>query len=380
MTGIQPDEGSNTTEAPQSFDLKPPRSFVSSIIRQRSVVAIWWTLHASAAAAFLSVALGDFKGGQLGLGKFQTAEMGQVLQHLGVPINSWIALGSVFLGFFSVSLVVRYLWHRTLNALRITDLSSTTRDALQWAAKKQLLSSWLLVALACNAAMVLALAFSEYGDLGWASVVFLVMAYAIPILVLRPRWLGSSIEDHSLLPGIAALGAFVLLSMLDWAVSASFSALMGTFGDLLSFVPALLLVWLSASALLFVRSVGDIRSVLTSSMTPRFLSLVLLGIARPMGYFLVWLMPPLLLAMHYSIFIGPSVSQLAPYLPDSVGTAHRLFSSFANVFSDYWWIAAPPLLTVMWNLYMGRCLIILESRNRQRAPATPSSTPSHSCS
>lgn len=325
------------------------------------MVAIWWTVHALAAASFLRVALGDFSGGRLGAGEFQAAGMTQVLESLGLSMSPWLAFALMIFACFGTALVIRYLWHFTLNALRIADLDSITRDALRWAAKKQLFSSWLLVTLACNAAMVLTLTFSDYGKFGWAWVVFLAMAYGIPILVLRPRWFDSSNEDRSRLPGIAALGAFALLSVLDWAISAGFGALMGKFGDLLSFALGLVFVWLSASALLFVRSLGDVRAVLSTRLNLRFLSLVLLGIARPVSFFFVWLMPTLLLALHYLIFIGPSVTQLVPYLPDPVGTAHRWFGSFSDLFSDYWWITIPPLLVVMWNLYMGRCLVVLDN-------------------
>lgn len=365
MTNSKSDQEGNNVDTPPRHFPHTPNSLLISFIRRSAMIAIWWTLHALAAASFLRVALGDFSGGRLGAGEFQAAGMAQVLESLGLSIRPWLAFALMILACFATALVIRYLWNFTLNALRIADLDSITRDALRWAAKKQLLSSWMLVALACNAAMVLALAFSDYGKLGWASVVFLALAYGIPILVLRPRWLDSSNEDRSLLPGIAALGAFALLSMLDWTISASLGALMGKFGDLLSFVPELLLIWLSADALLFVRSLGDIRAFLTRCLNLRFFSLVLLGIAQPASFFFVWLMPTLLLALHYSIFIGPSVSQLAPYLPEPVGTAHRLFGSFSNLFSDYWWIAVPPLLVVILNLYMGRCLIVLEDRNRQ---------------
>lgn len=239
------------------------------------------------------------------------------------------------------------------------------KEALHWAAKRQLGAGWLVVTLVCNGAMVFALRFSQHGDLSWAVAVLLLILYATPILILRPRWLGISGDDRSWIPGFAALGTYVLLVTLGWLLSAGIEALLGEIGGLLSFVPELFLVWLSASVLLFVRSARDIRSHLSSCMNLRFLTLVVLGSAGPIVFFVKWLLPVFFLALHYLIFIGPSVSQLAPFLPEAIGMAHRLFSSFANVFSHYWWIASIPLVVVVWNLYLGRCLVLFDDCGHQ---------------
>lgn len=270
MTGNPSGTESNDVDALPTSDIKQSSSLLGSPICHSAAVAIWWTLHAWVATTFLRVALGEFNGSRLGAGSFQTAEMAQVLQFLGLRISPWPAFGLATLAIFAIAIVARYLWHVALNALRIGDLNSITKEALQWAAKKQLLSGWGMVAVACLGLTLLALRFSEYGPLGWAAGVVLLIVYATPILVLRPRWLGGSSSDLSMLPGIAAIGTSVLLSILDWALSVSLSALMGKFGGLLSFVSTLLLVWLTASALLFVRRVGDIRSVLTARLTPAF--------------------------------------------------------------------------------------------------------------
>lgn len=290
--------------------------------------------------------------------------MAEVLQYLGVPLNHWAALSFVFLVCFAIAMVTRSVWHLTLHALRIAALNSVAKEALLWATKSQLSVGWLAVALVCNGAMVFALRLSQQGDLEAAMVVFLLIVYAIPILILRPRWLGVSTDDISRAPGFAAIGAFVLLAMLDWVIAAGFDALMGKLGGLLSFVSTMFLIWLTASFLLFVRGANDFRPHLASRMNLRFLALIVLGSARPIVSFMVWLMPVLLLALHYSIFIGPAVSQLAPFLPDVISMAHRLFLSFANVFSDYWWIASITLVTVVWNLYVGRCLMVFEDRRQ----------------
>lgn len=331
-------------------------------------MALWWSLHAWAAAAFLRLSLGDFEGRQLGVGKFQTAEMEEVLRFLGVSLNPWIALGLVFLGFFAVALFVRSVWHSILRALRTADLNSVAKEALHWAVGRQLSAGLLVVALVCNGAVFFALWFSQHADLSWAVAVFLLMLYAIPVLIMRPRWLGASRDDHTWIPGSAALGTYVLLVMLGWMLTAGVKALLGELGGLLSFVPALFLIWLAASVLLFVRSASDVRPHLASRMNLRFLTLVVLGSSRPIVFFVMWLLPAFLLALHYSIFIGPSVSQLAPFLPDPISRAHALFSSFANVFSDYWWIASIPLVTVFSNLYVGRCLVVFEGRDSWTSP------------
>ncbi len=342
-----------------------PSFLTTARLVQHAVVALWWTLHAWSAAAFLCLTLGNFEEGRFEVGAFQAAEMADVLQFLGVPLNPWLALGLVFLTFFAIARVAGSVWHGMLRTLRVTDLNSVAQETLRWAARRQLRVGWLALTLACNGAMVIALRPSQGGGLAWAAAVFLLIVYAVPILVLRPRWFGMPCDDLSRLPAMAALGTLVLLSMLDWMLVAGLDALMGKLGGLLSLVPTLFLIWLTASALLFVRSASDIRSHLATRMNRRFLALALLGTAQPVIFFVVWLMPVLLLTVHYAIFIGPSVSQLAPFLPDAFTVTHRLFSSFAGLMTNYWWIMSIPLVTVVWNLYVGRCLTVFECSDRQ---------------
>lgn len=342
-----------------------PSFLATTRLGQHAVVALWWTLHAWSATALLRLTLGNFQGGRFGAGAFQAAEMADVLQFLGVPLNPWLAFGLVFLTFFAIARIAGSIWHSTLRALRVTDLNSVAQEALRWAAKRQLRVGWLALALVCNGAMVIALRLSQDGVLALVATVFLLIVYAIPILILRPRWFGMPCDDLSRLPAMAALGALVLLSMLDWMLAAGLDALKGKLGGLLSLVPTLFLIWLTASVLLFVRSGRDIRSHLATRMNRRFLALALLGTAQPVLFFVVWLMPVLLLTVHYAIFIGPSVSQLAPFLPDAFTVTHRLFSSFASLLSNYGWIMLIPLVTVGWNLYVGRCLTVFECSDRQ---------------
>jgi hypothetical protein len=194
-----------------------------------------------------------------------------------------------------------------------------------------------------------------------------LISYVVPLLILRPRWLGMDSRDRSWLPSGAALGVFVVCDVLTRAADAGLSALGGPAGSTVSFVLEVFVAWLSASALIFVRSWRATVPHLASRLNQRFAMLAVMGSLRPLALFTAWLLPPILLAFHHANFIAPTVVHLAAYLPEAVTTANRLFFVVANPVTDYWWVALIPLLSTAAALYVGRCLALFERHENEEA-------------
>ena len=286
--------------------------------------------------------------------------------HLKVPLAPIPAFGLFLMGFAGIAYALGFLKRSTLHILGISDLASVASEGLRWAVRQQLLSGWFLVTLGCTGLVALALQMESTFmiALGIAGLIL----FATPLLVLRPRWLDWNTADPSWRPSAAALGVYLLFELLDWVAAAGLSTMAGTVGDVVSFVLSVLLAWLVASVLVFLQHWQEIRAHLLSRLNRRFLALVCVGTAHPVTASVAWLLPTYLLAFYYSIYIAPTMSQLAPYLPGFLTTAHRVFSSFTGVFADYWWIASMPLLAVAWNLYIGRCLVLFENHETQANP------------
>jgi hypothetical protein len=193
-----------------------------------------------------------------------------------------------------------------------------------------------------------------------------LFSYVAPPLVLRPRRLGSNAADRSWRPSAAAVAVYVLLDLVYRASDAGLTAMAGGMGKVISELLSLYVEWLAASALVFVRDWQDVRTHLVSRLNRRFLALWIVGTAQPVAAFILWLVPPLLLLVHYDLFIAPTVWELRQYVPAPLATFQQMFMVLENVFPDLltWGIAATPLLAIAFSLYMGRCLVVFDGESR----------------
>ena len=158
---------------------------------------------------------------------------------------------------------------------------------LRWAFRQQLLSGWMLVPLGFTGAVLWAW-HAQHSRV--AIGLGVLISYVVPLLILRPRWLGMDSRDRSWLPSGAALGVFVVCDVLTRAADAGLSALGGPAGSTVSFVLEVFVAWLSASALIFVRSWRATVPHLASRLSHRFAMLAVMGSLRPLALFAAWLL------------------------------------------------------------------------------------------
>ncbi len=332
----------------------------TSQLRRSTAIALWWTLHALVAAVLMQYAVGDFTGKALGVGQFVPAGMAQVMRLLKVPLDPLPAFVLLFLGLWGGTYALALLKHRALKALSASEMDSLAAESLRWTLQQLVRPGWLVVALGGTALMVLVL-------LGLRSFMFTMILLALfiyiaPLLVLRPRHLGSNSADRSWRPSAAAVAVYVLLDLVARAADAGITALAGGLGKVISEPLSLWLVWLATSALVFVRDWQNVRSHLASRFSWRFLALCVVGTVQPVAAFVLWLMPPVLLLVHYHLFIAPTVWELRQYVPAPLATFQQMFMVLESVFPDLltWGIAATPLLAIAFSLYMGRCLVVFD--------------------
>jgi hypothetical protein len=167
-------------------------------------------------------------------------------------------------------------------------------------------------------------------------------------------------------PGAAAAGLYFLLEVLDRLTDAGSSTVAGWFGQLVSFLLSVFLFWLAASVLVFARRWPEARAHLSSRLNRHFLALVCVCTGLPLARIVIWVLPPMLLMAHYSVFIAPTVGQLKAYVPPPLTAFHQFFMVFEEVLADWdpWWLALVPSTVVVTHLYVGRCLVLFDRQSR----------------
>jgi len=337
------------------------RTELRTSLKRSAVFASWWVVHLFLASTLLRFALGDFVSGDVASGVFEPAGMAQVMQQLSLPLAPTLAFGLLFLTLAGLAYVVALLWRRLLRALDATEADALAAEGLRWTIRQQLFTAWLLAPL-----VLMGLAWWTVHQQYAAAAIGLVtfIAYGLPVLILRPHWLGLANGDRSWLPSFASLGIYVVGVFLYFAVDAvpMDQYLAADLG--LELIVDLIVSWLSASVLIFVRSRHEVIPHLASRLNRRFALFVLLALARPVREFAFWLLPPLLLVTFYTIFIAPSVAELAAHLPEFALASHRIVVRATYAFTEYWWLGIGPLLSTAAALYMGCCLVLFDARTR----------------
>lgn len=344
--------------------LDPQLTVASHDLRRSTGIAFWWTLHALVAAVLMQYAMGEFTGKALGVGQFVPAEMAQVMRWLKVPLDPLPGFVLLFVGLWGGTYALALFRRRVLNALNVSEVDSLAAESLRWTLQQILRPGWLAVALGGVGLMVLMLL--GLRNFMFTMILFALFIYIAPLLVLRPRHLGSSSAERSWRPSVSAVGVYVLLDLVARASDARLTAMAGEMGKVISDLLSHWLVWLAASALVLVRDWQDVRSHLASRFNRRFLALWVLGTLKPVAAFVLWLTPPLLLLVHYDLFIAPSVWELRQYVPAPLAKFQQMFMVLESVFPDLlsWGIAATPLLAIAFSLYMGRCLVLFDGQSR----------------
>lgn len=330
-------------------------------LKRSAIFAAWWVFHFLLASMLLQFALGDFVNGDSTSGAFEPASMAQVMQHLSLPLAPPLAFGLLFLTLTGLAYAVALLWRRLLRVLDATEADALTAQGLRWTIRQQLLTAWLLAPLVLTGLAWWAV---HKQHTGAAIGLVTFIAYGLPLLVLRPRWLGLASSDRSWLPSVAALGIYLVGVVLYFAVDAIPMDRYQTAGLGLDLIVDLMVSWLSASALIFVRSRHEVIPHLASRLNRRFAFFVALAFARPARVIVVWLLPPILLVSYYAIFIAPSVAELAGHVPDFAVSMHRMLGRAINVFTKYWWLGFFPVVSTALALYTGRCLVLFDARDR----------------
>lgn len=336
----------------------------TSRLRRTTAIALWWTLHAYLATLLLQYALGEFTGKDLGVGQFVPAEMAQVMRFLKVPLDPLPGFVLLFVGLWGGTYALALSKRRVLRALNASELDSLAAESLRWTLQKLVRPEWLVVALGGTGLMVLVL--MGLRNFMFTMILLALFIYIAPLLLLRPRHLGNNSADRSWRPSAAAVAVYVLLDLVARAADAGLTAMAEGLGKVISEPLNLWLVWLAASALVFVRDGRDVRTHLLSRFDQRFLALWVVGTLQPVAAFILWLMPPLLLLVHYDLFIAPTVWELQQYVPAPLADFQQMFMALQSGFPDLlsWGIAATPLLTIAFCLYMGRCLVLFEGQSR----------------
>lgn len=332
----------------------------TSLIRSAGIAA-WLCALVVVACYLLQIALGDLVENAARAKTYVFADMTEVMTFIKVPLHPLLAFGLLFAALTAAVFVVALLWRGLLRALGAEELDTVVTAGLMWTLKRQVLTVWLLVSLLLTGAMLLAVNL----PLGFAGVaVLLFCIYCMPVLVLRPRWLGSESADQSWRPSGAALAAYLVLMGGSLGLGAATGAVgMGMVSPVfqsLGFCLEVWLGWLAASALITVRSHQELWPHLASRFQRRFVYLVVVAIARPLQVVLVWLLPPLLLIGVYAIFIAPTVQEVSAHLPPAAVALHKMVSRATNTMADYWYLLLIPALVTATYLYVGRCLVLFD--------------------
>lgn len=330
-------------------------------LKRSAIFAAWWVVHFFLVSMLLRFALGDFVSGDIASGVFEPANLAQVMQYLTLPLAPPLAFGLLFMTLACLAYVVAWLWRRLLRALDATETDALTAQGLRWTIRHQLLTAWLLAPLVLTGLAWWAV-HKQYTVAAIGLVTFI--AYGLPLLILRPRWLGLASSDRSWLPSVAALGIYLVGAVLYFAVDAIPMDRYQTAGLGLDLIVDLMVSWLSASVLIFVRSRHEVIPHLASRLNRRFVFFVALAFARPARVIVVWLLPPILLVSYYAIFIAPSVAELAAHVPEFALATHGMVSRATYAFSEYWVLGFFPVVSTALALYMGRCLVLFDARDR----------------
>lgn len=189
----------------------PQLTVATSDLRISTGIALWWTLHALVAAVLLQYAMGEFIGKALGVGQFVPAEMAQVMRLLKLPLDPLPGFVLLFVGLWGGTYALALLKRRVLNALNASDMDALTAESLRWTLQQILRPGWLVVALGGVGLMVLVLL--GLRNFTVTMILFALFIYIAPLLVLRPRHLGSSSVERSWRPSVSAVGVYVLLDM-----------------------------------------------------------------------------------------------------------------------------------------------------------------------
>lgn len=320
--------------------------------------AAWITTHVLVGCLLISVALGDFAQDASGAKAFVVSDLAAVMTHLKTPLHPLVALAVLFTTLAACLHLITLLWHRLMEALAAENLDRLTCNAVTWAAKRQFFSAWLLVPLVLNGVILVGARVPlPYAIAG----VVLVSVYVLPVLVLRPRWLGSATPDASWFPSGTALTAFVLMA---FVIPFAFAAILEAISDyqlgleLSGLALNAYLSWLAASALITVRNRKELWPHLRTRLQRRFLYLIGVATVRPLQLFLIWLLPPLLLVSVYVIFVAPTVSHVAAYLPPAAVALHEWVSTVSFAVTNNWYLHLIPTLAAAFWLYVGRCIVL----------------------
>jgi hypothetical protein len=109
-----------------------------------------------------------------------------------------------------------------------------------------------------------------------------------------------------------------------------------------------------------VRNRNELWPYLRTRLQRRFLYLIGVATVRPLQLFLIWLLPPLLLVSVYVIFVAPTVSHVAAYLPPAAVALHEWVSTASYAVTSYWYLTLIPTLASACWLYVGRCIVLFD--------------------
>lgn len=339
----------------------PDHNTLSHTALMRSAtIAGWFTLHVLAAAELSRVAYGTFDARSVPPGKFVSADLAQVLAQLSIALHPAIAFGLLFLALAGAIHGVGLGWCWLLRKMNAEPLERLASSALRWSMQRQFTSAWLLLPLALGGTAWLAVV-RGYSTAAVAIVALSI--YAAPLLILRPRWLDAQNPDRSWLPGGAALGIYLVLTVCGLAMNVSAEWLGWWTVSLAVFAVDLILGMIQDSVLVHTRARRAIWPHVTSMWQRRVWLLALVVSFRPFTALAAWALPPLALAFYYSVLIAPDVAHLAPHLPDLTIVASKWFSAFATWVAQHWWIVLLPCVIPWVNLYTGRSVVLFNENS-----------------
>jgi hypothetical protein len=331
-------------------------------LRMRSVVtAAWFTLHALAGCALLSVALGDFVNGDRNTGDFRAAGLGQVLAQYAIPMPPGPFFVLMFIALTLTVYAAAWLWRRWLRARNAEVLDEVTWSALRWSLRQQMFSGWLLLGAGLTTVSLLAVGRGPV----WLVGAWVLGWLVLPLLILRPCWLHASSGDRRWLPSGVAL-ALYSISMLAWTALTGAVGLLDTGWTELLLLPLdMMLMALQASVLIHVGSRSDIVPHLVSRWNGRFWLALGLAAVRPWRFAVLWVLPPALLLTGYNMFVAPTVQALSPFFPAWGISWHQWAVSTGEWWTSYWWVVTIAVAFTWLNLYLGRCIVLFDEQERR---------------